>query len=425
MTVTLNQLNYSMQRLLEKQSQSIDREERSVVCELFELANRIGEISLPKKISYFQRFCSWVIHLFGKAPNQAKERAYLDATLAHLKGRVYEGYPKHERPSAREMTRKIFHVRRELLAPLQAHFPRSPKLAELDALLLRTRERYGSRIAHEEPEAPRQLPLSTTTQPASITVDLRTWIDFQKRAGYSIHRSESGHITAEKSGREPQIIAPNGRGGYSQLCDFRCGISNMGNHPENPEFAVSWVNGIKTSLTRTIRHAERISSEVRAPVHYLHNPKKGLYGHLDDSRRYLSGWGNSEEVLALTYHLRQLLTESNRDILHICHSQGAALTKLAARHLSAEEKQRIHVLSFGGLLPIEPKDGFASQKNFISEGDRLITTLNSQAARATRGETPEYYRVLPSGGNAKKSHSLSDNSPYHKALRTELEKRSA
>lgn len=425
MPVNLDKLNSSMGRLLVQQREVNDREQSSVVSELFDLADRIGEIPMPKKTNALQRLCRWVFTLFGKAPSLVPAHSYLDATLAHFKGRVSKSYPKRERLSAREMTAKIFHVRRELLTPLRAHFPKATELAQLDEFLVHTRDRYGLRLADEPQEELQLRPISPSVQPASIHVDAQEWIDSQKRAGYALGRSTSGHIIAEKEDRDPEILAPNEAGGFNRLCNFGRGVANRGNHPENPSFSVSWVNGVGTKLTKTIKRAEEISSAFMSPVHYMHNPNKSLARHIGDSGNYLLGKDDSEEVLALANHFRTLLAESDRDILHLCHSQGSALTKLAARHLAEEEKERIHVLSFGGLLPIEPADGFASQKNYISKGDALIRKLNSKAERAATEAAssgsagraaPEHYEVIEKAKSAKKSHSIGENSPYNKAM---------
>lgn len=413
--MSVNALNtsHSLQSCIARQ----ENMDCALICELSELAGRIKEISMPPKLNCLQRFFHW---LFGAARSQAQERAVLNATLSHLAARAHKDYPVHKTPSAREMIAKIFHIRSQLLVPLSAHFPN--QLNELDRLLLNVRNRYSLRIPHELPPHPQDTqPMTSTTAPASIIVDPRQWTDAHRQAGYQVERAAGGAYVAEKPGSEPQILIEES-GRYKAICNFRCGTINAGNYAERADFAITWVNGIKTKFSKTLERATSISSQLKAPVHYLHNPTKGYYNHASDSRRYLKGDGNTEEVLALVSHWRSLLAEGSRDILHICHSQGAALTKLAAKKLTEDEKKRIHVLSFGGLMEIHPNDGFASQKNYISAGDTLITVLNPDAARATRSTPPAYYHVTEAAGSAKKSHTISTGSPYQKALEQELAK---
>lgn len=88
----------------------------------------------------------------------------------------------------------------------------------------------------------------------------------------------------------------------------------------------------------------------------------------------------------LTEHLRAVLRDlgPRGRVLHLAHSGGAILTYLAAKHhLTAEEKGRIDVATFGGGKSITRKYFRGRTVNYYSRNDPLLL-LDQRAARLSK-----------------------------------------
>lgn len=183
---------------------------------------------------------------------------------------------------------------------------------------------------------------------------------------------------------------------------------------------VTWVNGIAHSMEHMIEGQEYISKLFAdRPVVFCHNPtgmssEEDFLGYLGD----LTQAGTQKlgritvEVELLVKHLRQALEDvgPNGMIVHIAHSQGALITSLAARQLSAREMNQIEVLCFGGAAAIRrtPQTPFHRCVNYYSVNDPLlfIVPSASQALRSGFVGDEEFCFLAPRAGDPIIDHSL-------------------
>lgn len=163
------------------------------------------------------------------------------------------------------------------------------------------------------------------------------------------------------------------------------------------------------------------------------------------------------ELDALVRHLRDELERvgpSGR-IIHLCHSHGSVLFRLAASRLAPAELAQIEVVTFGAGVPLVrcPETPFARCVNYYSVNDPILGSVPSArgvlegravegegtAATSTRtanapaersdgegeaagagggGASPEFVFLFPRDGNPTEDHRLMGPT-YAKALRWE------
>jgi len=106
-------------------------------------------------------------------------------------------------------------------------------------------------------------------------------------------------------------------------------------------------------------------------------------------------------------------------IVHICHSQGALITSLAAKRLDRSDLSRIEVIAFGGAAALRHtrETPFSRCVNYYSVNDPLLALVPS-AERALRSgfmgadsrglpsDEPEFVFLAPRGGDPITDHSL-------------------
>lgn len=93
------------------------------------------------------------------------------------------------------------------------------------------------------------------------------------------------------------------------------------------------------------------------------------------------------EVSNLVKHLRENLSAVGRRgrVVHIAHSQGALITFLATKKLTADEMQQMEIIAFGGAAALRktPETPFRRCINYYSVNDPLLYVVPS-AAQALR-----------------------------------------
>jgi hypothetical protein len=97
-------------------------------------------------------------------------------------------------------------------------------------------------------------------------------------------------------------------------------------------------------------------------------------------------------------------------VIHVAHSQGALLTSLAARQLSALEMSQIEVLTFGGAAALRrtPQTPFHRCINYYSVNDPLLFIVPSaeQALRSGNVVDEEFCFLAPRVGDPIADHHL-------------------
>ena len=90
-------------------------------------------------------------------------------------------------------------------------------------------------------------------------------------------------------------------------------------------------------------------------------------------------------MAGLVSHLRECLqdqrSKADGRVLHLAHSQGALITALASKHLTAAEKARIEVLTFGAAQSVDASAGFKRAVNYYAMNDPVLY-VDVAAARA-------------------------------------------
>jgi len=144
------------------------------------------------------------------------------------------------------------------------------------------------------------------------------------------------------------------------------GIAHLPEHMEDPTFVISTVFG-------------------NVKVDYCHNPsamksESDYMGFIADgiqASTHQMG-RTTREVDLLVSHLRDALDQvgiSGR-VIHLAHSQGSAITYLAAKRLTAEECKRIEIISFGGAAAITSAEfKFARCINYYSVNDPILNVV--------------------------------------------------
>ena len=97
-------------------------------------------------------------------------------------------------------------------------------------------------------------------------------------------------------------------------------------------------------------------------------------------------------------------------VIHIAHSQGALLTSLATKQLSADEMNKIEVVSFGGAAALQKTASTPFHRciNYYAINDPLLLVVPSadQALRSGYVANDEFCFLAPRIGDPIADHSL-------------------
>jgi hypothetical protein len=205
---------------------------------------------------------------------------------------------------------------------------------------------------------------------------------------------------------------------------------------------VTWVNGIAHNTEHMEEGQLEIAQLFGLPkIEYYHNPTAMKYD--DDLRGYAGDLFQASTQLAgrITHEVDELVDYLKRAIhavgphgvvVHIAHSQGALITSLAAKLLSADELSQVECLCFGGAAVLTRRD-FPSLKravNYYSVNDPLLFVVPSASKALQTGvftpppppgtmaavnAEPEFVFLTPKCGNPTEDHGLL-NPTYGEAL---------
>jgi len=198
---------------------------------------------------------------------------------------------------------------------------------------------------------------------------------------------------------------------------------------------VTWVNGIGHTKEHMENGGEQMTLMFGGKqVEFCHNPTAmireddyvGFLGDLTQAGTQKLG-RITAEVDELVKHLREAIQEigPNGKVIHIAHSQGALITALAAKKMTAEELCKMEVICFGGAACMRRSEYPALLRivNYYSVNDPLLFVVPS-AVKALRSgfgswgggqmsirhyqqqEDPEFVFLSPRGGDPVIDHAL-------------------
>lgn len=137
---------------------------------------------------------------------------------------------------------------------------------------------------------------------------------------------------------------------------------------------ITLINGILTLRSDYRDSLELINStHGGVNIHYIYRPTSGWCKDLVMALLIKCGYV-SPYAKELVSTWRAMIADmggldGGGTILHYCHSLGGTDTVLAASLLSPEERQMIHVISFGSATMISNHTGFGAVTNFVSMKD--------------------------------------------------------
>jgi hypothetical protein len=182
---------------------------------------------------------------------------------------------------------------------------------------------------------------------------------------------------------------------------------------------LTWVNGIAHNLEHMEEGKVVISALFGKQVVYCYNPTAmtndddmmGYLGDLTQATQQKMGLITAE-VNVLVKHLKEAVAAVGKRgrVIHIAHSQGALITFLAAKQLTAEEMSQIEVLAFGGAAALRRtvQTPFNRCVNYYSVNDPLLFVV-PQAAQALRSGfvgDEEFCFLSPRIGDPIRDHNL-------------------
>ena len=141
------------------------------------------------------------------------------------------------------------------------------------------------------------------------------------------------------------------------------------------------------------RHLESIL-QFEVEVRPFYNPSTGwwLADLTQAATTLIKRPSDLSTALGLAEHLRSCLAslnDINGRILHLAHSGGAIVTYLAAKyHLSADERNRIDVVTFGGGRSITRKYFSGRVVNYYARNDPLLL-VDQRAGQLAKSLSPD------------------------------------
>jgi hypothetical protein len=182
---------------------------------------------------------------------------------------------------------------------------------------------------------------------------------------------------------------------------------------------LTWVNGIAHSLEHMEEGKVVISALFGKQVVYCYNPTamvdkddmKGYLGDLTQATQQKIGFITAE-VNVLVKHLKEAVAAVGKRgrVIHIAHSQGALITFLAAKQLTAEECSQIEVLAFGGAAALRRtvQTPFNRCVNYYSVNDPLLFVVPQAVAALRSGFVgdEEFCFLSPRIGDPIRDHNL-------------------
>ncbi len=130
-----------------------------------------------------------------------------------------------------------------------------------------------------------------------------------------------------------------------------------------------FVNGMSTEKPIMEHLCYDLSTMLNQKVRCVHLATQGSGRDLLNSMKEYLGI-KTPGVLILENLLQTLLEDPSRKVVIFSHSRGALATDLALKNLSAEQKKRIEIFSFGGAILI-PRKTAKRVINFVSRGDPI------------------------------------------------------
>lgn len=191
-----------------------------------------------------------------------------------------------------------------------------------------------------------------------------------------IVRKKDGNIyLRSRPGHQSQMIHLSEHE-YGNNVEFDDVIRNSGRKSEG-QCTWGFINGVRNPPSSAEESLELISTLVnKQQVWALINDQK-LWGAGDFAVCFSLKLNIKTPIIRLaTDFFRFLLDQSRRDskrspVVVIAHSQGALICDLALENLSIDERQQIHIFTFGGAAFIKPEKANKNSHNFVSLHDPI------------------------------------------------------
>lgn len=220
-----------------------------------------------------------------------------------------------------------------------------------------------------------------------------------------------GHCLA---GGSRESFSQKGFGGKSHYFD-------LGRQELNPQANIIFVNGILNSKSNAKKNAEQISQAQNFNnVHVVYNSSHGLIFDVLESLAQKIGF-ETHSVKMLVKTIKERInalggTTGGGKLLVEGHSQGGLIVNCALKHLSREEKEMMHIITFGS-AHIVSDNVVASADNFVSSRDIIPYVANPTAHIRRLFNKKEPIKYLKSSYLPFIDHPLR-NDTYKQALST-------
>jgi len=199
------------------------------------------------------------------------------------------------------------------------------------------------------------------------------WIESHELDAVIVHRKEGDVYLRSRPGHHFNQIHFQ-QEEYGSNKEFKDAFRNVGT--EEPEQCVwGFINGISNSAQQALQSANLISKHANGErVWSLVNDAKFLGNLIEAAAQKLNY--RSEVVKFGVQFLKFLIELSDQSplkppIVVFAHSQGALIIDLALDGLKSEERNRIHIYTFGGAAFIPPGKSHPNTLNNISIADPI------------------------------------------------------
>ncbi|OHE77708.1 MAG: hypothetical protein A3F67_12055 [Verrucomicrobia bacterium RIFCSPHIGHO2_12_FULL_41_10] len=161
---------------------------------------------------------------------------------------------------------------------------------------------------------------------------------------------------------------------YGKDRDYKDAFREVGKEAEG-QYIWAFVNGVCNSKKSALRSARTISKHAKGErVWSLVNDQSWL-GNFDQAAIQKLGFP-TETIKYGALFLRFLIEQSEKQknkppVVIFAHSQGAMIINLALDELTAVERSKIHVYTFGAAAFIPPQKTHSQSHNYVSIADRI------------------------------------------------------
>ena len=163
--------------------------------------------------------------------------------------------------------------------------------------------------------------------------------------------------------------------------------SERGVYEYSNPFEITFINGIGVRLKKKKKYGEYLAQLTDKRVTTIYNPDLGFYRNIWRYIQEIFCSRVTPAAIVLAKQWRSKMAENNKSIIHIAHSEGCAITKLARTLLAPHEREKLYIIAVapGGYIP---KDDFCpGVVHYVSPLDPIPYFDSAGRVRATQEET--------------------------------------